>query len=324
MTLQPMKALMLAALLAACSLSTVATAETIKIGTQPWLGYGPLWIAEEKGYFDDNGVDAELVDFTWDQDVNAALASGNIQVMAAATNTLITLINRDVDVKGFMLMDASYEADAILAPTDMDSVKDLEGRSIAYEEGATSDLLLNYALREHGLSGDDIEAVPMAASDAGFALISGRVDVGVTYEPYISAALSESDDYKVLYTSAERPGLISDVLVAQSDYIESNPAIIEGLILAWNDAVTFLRNNPDEGGRIIADAVGSPMEEFRVAFEGVRLYDLSENADALDGEFPETFKTVGRIMNSIKPGEITAVPEASDALYTDAVYKLAR
>ncbi|MDX8514468.1 ABC transporter substrate-binding protein [Mesorhizobium captivum] len=57
---------------------SAASADTIKLGLQPWLGYGPLWVAKEKGFFEKNGVDVALTMFNWDQDLAAALASGNL------------------------------------------------------------------------------------------------------------------------------------------------------------------------------------------------------------------------------------------------------
>jgi NitT/TauT family transport system substrate-binding protein len=289
----------------------------IKLGVQPWLGYGPWWIAEEQGFFADHGLDVQVVDFTWDQDMNAALASSRIDVEAAATNTLIAMINQGVDAQAFLLLDASFQADAIIARNTITSIEDLKGREVAYEPGSTSDLLLNYALSEAGMTIEDVTPVPIAAADAGAALIAGHVDVAVTYEPYISAALSGRDDYGVLYTAAERPGLISDVMIAQREFIQDNPEVIENLALAWNDAIDYLRENPDDGGQIIADAVGSPLEEFQVAFEGVQVFDLAENAEQFSGDFQETFLTVGEIMQGLNPDEITVIPDPEEAFAVD-------
>lgn len=289
---------------------------SVRLGVQPWLGYGPWWIAAENGYFEERGLDVQVIDFTWDQDMNAALASGQLDVQAAATNTLIALINQGLDVQGFLVLDAAFEADAIIAADSITSIDDLVGQQVAYEPGSTSDLLLNYALNEAGYTIDDVESVPIAAADAGAALIAGRIDVAVTYEPYISAALSGNEGYGVLYTAAERPGLISDVMIAERAYIEANPDIITRLILAWDDAIRYLRENPEQGGQIIADAVGSPLEEFQVAFAGVQVYDVAENTELLAGEFQETFTTVGEIMMSLNPDQITMVPDPAEALAT--------
>lgn len=294
--------------LSLAALAVPAAAETVKIGVQPWLGYGPLWIADQKGFFKENGVDVQLINFTWDQDVAAALASGNIQVISAATNTVILNMNNGVDLKAFMIMDGSTTADAVLAGKDVATITDLKGKSVAYEKGSTSDLLINYALNSNGLTLADVEAVPIAAADAGLALIAGRVDVAVTYEPYISAALAQGPEFKVLYTAGEKPGLISDVLAAETSFIASNQQDLVGIIKAWDEAVTFLRDNPEEGGKIIADAVGSPIEEFNTAFAGVHLYDRAENDAALKGEFQANVEEIGSIMQQANPDEVKTLP----------------
>ncbi|TKD17467.1 ABC transporter substrate-binding protein [Rhodobacter capsulatus] len=312
----------LAALLLAGGV-TGAFADPVKIGLQPWLGYGPLWVAQEKGFFAAHGVDVELASFNWDQDMTAALASGNLDVVAAATNTAIASFNHGVDQKAFLVMDVSTTADAILAGAGIADVAGLKGRKVAFESGATSDLLMNYALKVNGMSLADIEHVPMGASEAGLALLSGQVEAAVTYEPYISAALGKDASYKVIYNASEKPGLISDVLTARGDWIVANPALVEGMIKAWDDAVVFIREHPEEGGAMIAKAVGSPMEDFIPGFKGVHLYDAAENAALVTGDFPATLREIAEIMQTSNPGEITKIPALEDVMMTAPVLKVA-
>ncbi len=295
----------------------VAQAETVKLGLQPWLGYGPLWVAEQKGFFKKHNVDVELTTFNWDQEMTAAVASGNLHVIAAATNGIITNYNQGVDQKGFLIMDMSFEADALITGNGIGSIAELKGKKVAFESGSTSDLLLNYALKQNNMAITDVEHVPMGASEAGLALIAGRVDAAVTYEPYISAALSKGGDYKLLYTAAEKPGLIADMLSASSEWIKANPQDVQGMIRAWDDAINFIRANPDEGKAIIAKAVGSPMEEFEPAFKGVRLYNIQENVEALKGEFQQSLQTVGEILTATNPDKIKTNPDPAELLALD-------
>ncbi|MBK1868973.1 ABC transporter substrate-binding protein [Taklimakanibacter albus] len=311
-----LKKLALAAALMAASITT-AVAEPVKLGLQPWLGYGPLWVAEQKGFFAKHGVEVELTTFNWDQDMTAALASGNLHVIAAATNGLITNFNQGVDQKGFLVMDLSFEADAVVAGAAIGTIPELKGKKVAFEAGTTSDLLINYALKENGLSLADIEHVPMGASEAGLALISGRVDAAVTYEPYVSTALAQDKSYKVIFTSAKKPGLISDMLTANSTWIKEHSKEVQGMIRAWDEAINFIRANPKEGGEIIAKAVGSPMAEFEPAFKGVRFYNVAENMDFLKGDFQATIQEIGEIMKATNPKEITKVPTADELLMLD-------
>lgn len=289
--------------LAACA-PQPAQPTLVRIGTQPWIGYGPWWIAAEKGLFAKHGLEAELVDFVEDKEVNAAFAAGQMDAANLATHTAIKLFAAGVDLRIVLFEDASYEADAVVAPSTYTSIADLRGKKVAYEEGTTSDLLLNYALAQNGMSRADITPVFMPAAEAGSALIAGRVDVAVTYEPYISAALAQNPDLRLLYTAAERPGLISDVLVVRADL---DPALVTALLRVWDEALAFYNNNPDEGKAIIARAVGAPPEELRTAFDGVQFYTLADNKAGMADTFPALLRDVAEVSVSI--GLFESIPD---------------
>ncbi len=63
----------------------------------------------------------------------------------------------------------------------------------------------------------------MPASDAGAALIAGRVPVAVTYEPYLTLAMQQNDKVKMIYSAGEDPGLISDVFVVREEFLNDKP-----------------------------------------------------------------------------------------------------
>ncbi len=309
--------LLLALVLTACAGATPskpAAPVQVRIGTQPWIGYGPWWVAKEKGIFEKYGLQVELVDFIEDKEVNAAFASGDMNAANLATHTAIKLFAAGLDMRLVLLEDASYEADAVLAPKALASIADLKGKKIAYEEGTTSDLLLNYALAQNGMSVEDIEPVFMPASDAGAALIAGQVDVAVTYEPYISAALADNPDLYLLYTAAARPGLISDVFVVSGKFAKENPQAVAALLKVWDEALAFYNANPEEGKAIIARNVGSTPEELVTAFDGVRFYDLAANLAQLGGDFLATIQDVAQVSQSI--GLIEQIPDLKPLIDT--------
>ncbi|WP_119460275.1 ABC transporter substrate-binding protein [Rhodospirillaceae bacterium SYSU D60014] len=258
----------------------------IRMGLQPWLGYGQWHVAAAKDLFAANGLEeVELVNFTTDADVNAALASGQLDAANVATHTALAIAAAGVPIKIVMLLDVSTTADAIIAGGDIASVADLEGKKVAYEEGTTSDILLNYALAQNGMSIEDIQRVPMPAADAGAALIGGQVPVAVTYEPYLTLALAQDPEAKLLYTAGENPGLISDVLIVREDVLNERPGQVAALLRAWDEALATYRADETEGRAIIAEAVGAPPEDLETAFEGVEFYSLEENQEQLTGDY---------------------------------------
>jgi NitT/TauT family transport system substrate-binding protein len=307
---------MVSSLLAGCAAPAAKGPAKVRIGTQPWIGYGPWWIAKEKGMFDKYGIQAELVDFVEDKEVNAAFASGDMEAANLATHTAIKLFSAGVDLKLALLEDVSTQADAILAGDGINSIADLKGKKVAYEEGTTSDLLLNYALSQNGLTIKDITPVPMPASDAGTALLTGNVPAAVTYEPYISEVIKQNSSLKMIYKAEEKPGLISDVLVLNGKWAAANPETAKSLLKVWDEALAFYNQDKTSGQSIIAKAVGSAPEDLQTAFDGVKFYSLADNQAALTGDFTTTIQSVAEVSKGI--GLFDTVPDLTKLV--DATY----
>ncbi|HKQ95029.1 MAG TPA: ABC transporter substrate-binding protein [Aestuariivirgaceae bacterium] len=258
----------------------------IRMGIEPWLGYGQWHIAAKKGLFKANGLESvEVVNFTTDAEINAALASGDLQCGNIATHTAMAFAAAGLPIKIVALLDVSMTADAMITDGSVASVKDLKGKQVAYEEGTTSDILLNYALAQNGMTIADIEKVPMPAADAGTALIAGKVPVAVTYEPYISLAKAQNAKMQMLYSAGENPGLISDVFIVRQEFLDQKPGQIVALLKTWEAALADYNANLDEGRAIIAEAVGAKPEDLLTAFDGVRFFTLADNKAQFSGDF---------------------------------------
>lgn len=261
-------------------------AGTFKIGTEPWLGYGQWYVAQDKGLFKKNGLsDVKIVNFTEDKDLDAALASGQLDGANIATHTAMIMVAAGIPIKIVQILDVSMTADSIIAGKGINSITDLKGKKIAYEQGTTSDLLLNYALAQNGMNISDIKPVPMPAADAGSALIAGRVPVAVTYEPYLTTAMNQNKSVKEIFPAAKDPGLISDVFVVRDDVLKSRPGQVLAMVKTWNQALTAYNANVKEGRAIISKAVGASPADLATAFDGVKYYSLAENKTDLTGSF---------------------------------------
>ncbi|MCL2803768.1 MAG: aliphatic sulfonate ABC transporter substrate-binding protein [Micrococcales bacterium] len=284
----------------------------VSIAIQPWLGYGAWYIAQDQGYFAENNLEVDLIDFEADADMLAALAAGKVDGLNVASHGALLMAEQGVEAKIVLLLDASTSADAILTDGSITSVAGLKGQQVAYEEGATSDLLLNYALLEAGMTIDDVTKVPLGAADAGNALMAGRVPAAVTYEPYITEAMSQGNGVQVLYEAGVKEGLISDVLMVSDAFIAENPEAVTALIKSWGQALDFYNANPEAGRAIIADGVGENPEDLTTAFDGVEFFDLNANTQLLTGDYlqlimpavQEAAVKAGLLDGSVEPATI--------------------
>jgi len=296
----------------------------IKMGIEPWLGYGQWHIAAKKGLFKQAGLDSvEIVNFTTDADINAALAAGQLQCGNIATHTAMNFIAAGLPLKIVALLDVSKTADAMISDGSVTAIKDLKGKQVAYEEGTTSDILLNYALSQNGMTVADIQKVPMPAADAGSALIAGKVPVAVTYEPYLTLAMQQNPKVKMVYSAGENPGLISDVFVVREEFLKDKPGQIVALLKAWDLALADYRKDTPGGRAIIAQAVGAKPEELSTAFDGVVYYSLAENKSELNGSFAQ--KVIPEVHAAARKANILQkdvdLTQAIDGRFVDAATK---
>lgn len=278
----------LALTMGAAILPLTAFADDVRMALNPWIGYGPWYIAEEKGFFTENGISSvELISFAQDRDRAAALASGRIDVASIAAHSVFILSELDVPLQIVGLLDRSVGADAIISD-QAESFGDLRGLTVAYEEGSSGDILLHDALRAYDMTLGDISTVPMPPAQAGASIMAGRVQAAVTYEPYQSASMAENSNVRIIYSGADNPGLISDVLAVTDEALAANPDLYIALMKAWGQAVDYYRDNTAEGREIIARGVGADPETLDSAFDGLAFYSLEENLSELGNGFIET------------------------------------
>ncbi len=286
-------------LAAASAPRRAAALPIIKMGTEPWIGYGPWWIAQAKGFFQKEGLNVQLITFQQDADLNAALASGNTQAANIATHTSIKLIlNSHLKITPVLVLDDSEGADAILGSAAIKSIKDLKGKTVAYEYGTTSDLLFHYALAQAHIPVSAVHTQNIPAANAGTALVAGHVDAAVTYEPYISSIAGKGQGVHVVYSSKAVPGLIGDFTVVNNDLLKSHPDWVRALMRAWNDAMTYLGQHNADGVAIMAKGVGSTPADLKTTLAGVKIYTIAQNKQLAKGLIQSRYRMVNGVLRS--------------------------
>jgi NitT/TauT family transport system substrate-binding protein len=257
-----------------------------RMSMQPWIGYALWYVARDKGIFDRNGLKkVEFVNFSEDAANLAILASGAIEGTSTAIQGVLQHLQQDERLRVVMLEDSSTTADCIIAPVTIKSVADLRGKSVAFETGSTSHLLIADALGKAGLNLASIKSVNVPAAQAAAALIAGRVAAAVTYEPYVSAALQARSDIQRLYTAGQSPGLISDCLLVTGKALATRPGQVAAMIRSWGDAQQEYQRNPQECQRIMAKGIGADPGNLVSTFAGVHYYSLAESRTLMPGDF---------------------------------------
>lgn len=271
---------LIGALLGGLGLAEVAAAEPLKIRYSIWVGYGPLFIAKEKGYFREEKVDVELINMNDPKEGFFAMAAERLDGVVSTIDTMLLYLKTGKEFQYVLALDDSAGGDGIVARKEIKSVKDLKGKKVAFAEGSVSQFFLNVLLKEAGLTQKDIEAVNMKPEDAGAAFIAGKVDAAVTWEPWLSKGKAAPHGH-ILVDSSKTPGLITDVLILRRDVVAKRGKEIQGLVNAWNKAVAYWEKNPVESNEIMAKGVGDWLKDPKVfadVLSGVKFYNKAGNA----------------------------------------------
>ena len=256
-----------------------AAAETVRIAHSTWVGYGPLYVARDKGFFKNHGIDVELIVMEDPKDRFPAMLADKIDMIASTVDTGILYLKKPDQFKYVVAIDDSDGGDGIVALKDVTSIGDLKGKSVAVSEGSVSEFYLNVLLEKAGLKESDLKTVNMAAPEAGAAFVAKKVDAAVTWEPWLSRG-KQTDFGHLLVDSSTTPGLITDVVTATTDYVDKHPKETKAVVDAWNEAVAYVRAHPDELNEIMAKGVGGWLKDPKVFGEtlsGIKFYGAEDN-----------------------------------------------
>lgn len=171
----------------------------VEIGMLKLTSSAPLFIALEKGFFEDEGLDAKAKWFEAAQPISVATAGGDIQV--GATGITASLYNMVASGEKLVIVadkgreQEGYSSSALLVPNDstVATIEDLKGKKIGITQtGSTYHYMVGRLLEVHGLTTDDVELVPVNSIPGLMeTLESKQVDAVLLNEPNVSRVVSE-------------------------------------------------------------------------------------------------------------------------------------
>jgi NitT/TauT family transport system substrate-binding protein len=296
----------------AAPVSNDAYPGTFTIGLSSWIGYAPLFVAQEKGFFEKNGLKVEIQKIESGSDRRSALAANRIQGMASTVDAVVIAVANGIPITQVLALDMSNGGDGLVAKREFNSLKDLLGKSIALDtSGVASYFWFHVLLKQEGLTIDQFNIQSMGAGDAGAAFVAGRVDAALTWQPWLTRA-SETSFGKVLISSAESPGVITDSLSIRRDIIQQYPGAVQAIVNGWIEAVAYTKTNPAEANGIMAQAMGQTVEEFVATLPDVLFYDGPGNiaylgAPGQRGEINDILEMAADLWLSM--GEIPVKPD---------------
>ena len=248
----------------------------LKVGIVVYPSFGMFYVAQEKGFFQKEGVDVDTVQISDENQLVSALASNQVQMLIATPDSATIVADAGIDAPFILATDIGYGSDGLIVKNDVNDISQLKGKKIYLSFGQPSHFLFRYWSQEARLKSSDVEIINTTADQVGASFVAGKIDYGMTWEPWLSK-VGERKDGKVLITSRDTPGVLCDGIIVRRDFLEKHRDEVRSFIRAYFEAVDFWKNNKDEANAIIAKNFNIAPEEFAPMMDTVKLLDYDEN-----------------------------------------------
>jgi len=272
-----------------------------------------IWIAEAKGYFEENGLDATVKAYDTGIETKNALLAGEVDVADTVDFVISGLGFEEADIKVLASINTAI-IDYIIARKDrgISSLSDLKGKKIGIKPGSSAEYYLGRTLIFNNLSLQDVELVALHPPDMPEAIAQGEVDATITWHPHNYHIKNSLGDNAIAW-SAHGGQDVYWFIFCKDEFVEKYPGKIERLLKALIQAEEFVIHNNLEAKEIIAGKVNLDLPYIESVWSDFHfVVDLSQSM-IIAMEDQARWKIANNLTDE------TEVPNYLDYIYYDAL-----
>jgi ABC-type nitrate/sulfonate/bicarbonate transport system substrate-binding protein len=228
-----------------------AQSQAITILTGGDAAYTPLFVAGDKGYFKNEGVDVSIRMFPSGTDAMLAFRAVGAPFVAAGDVPSLVLWEGD-DVVGIAPFYATPDNLLGVVRADIKNAADLKGKKIATRKGSTAEYFLTTYLTKNGVNPADVNIINLGPEENAPALLAGNIDGFFIWGPYPALALKIMGDKARVLTTARGYYLEQLYLTANRKFAQGNPDTVVKILKAIHTANGYIRTNPNDSAEIAA------------------------------------------------------------------------
>ena len=283
-----------------------------------WVGFGPVHLAKELGYFKEEGIE---VDEILDDDMPNAVAAmerGDIDCYLRTVGEYQGLGRRKT-TQGIIIgtIDLSTGGDGWVADGAIKSVCDLKGKTIAVEPNLPARLIMQMALKKNcSLSIKDTTLNDIAAADAIGVFGDKKVAAVGTYEPVLSQVVAAHGERgaHVLTSSKDQKDLILDIIMAHTGELKAHPDKYVKFLRAIYRAVDHFNANQEAAIPVIAAQFSITPDDFKATLPNFRYTPLAEAKDFIgtaekEGRIYDIFRQTMDLNLEFGSSDVKLLPE---------------
>jgi len=232
--------------------------------------------------------------------IDVGSTAGSAALLARSTGTPIQTIS--------VVGDVEWTALVVPEDSDVESVADLEGRSVAATRGTDPYFFLVQAVEEAGINLDDVEIQNVQHADGYSALNNGSVDAWSGLDPIMAGA---EDDTEFLYRNVDLNTY--SFLNATESFLEESPEVAQTVVDTYERARQWALEHPEETAQLLADEGEIELDVAQTVIEERSGFDVSPVPGADQTEVLSNISSI--FVTSGDVDDQASVDEALDTLF---------
>jgi ABC-type nitrate/sulfonate/bicarbonate transport system substrate-binding protein len=241
---------------------TALSVEHLSVGTSEIALSSLIWIARERGYFAEQGLD---IDFKLYESGHLAvqdLLAGHLDLATATEFAAVRGFMDRADLRIVSVLDRA-EDQQLVARKDrgIGQTADLKGKRIGLAKGSSAEYYLHLLLILHDIPLQEVQMIDLLPSEQVKSLARGDVDAVVVWEPFTAMAKKKLGANAVSWSS--QSGLKDYwLLLSTNEVVRKRGRAIQRFLAALVSAEDFIRDNVAEARRIMQEKLGDKFENF--------------------------------------------------------------
>jgi NitT/TauT family transport system substrate-binding protein len=287
--------------------------ESINFGAIPSGSAVLVYIAQDQGFFQDEGLSVSVEDYPTGVATIDALLAEEVDIAWAAEFPMLTRVFAGEPISIFVVSSRFSDQYLIgLKDRGVNNVSDLRGKTIGLPLKTIAEFYLGRFLELNGMHIQDLSLVNVLPPQSIDAITYGSVDGVVTWEPYTNR-IKEQMAGRIVDWSVQSSQLGFGVMIGRNDWLSERPQLVERFLMALVQAEDYLVRNPEAAKDILQTRVGYD-DVFVEVFWSENQFELS-----LDQTLITAMEDEARWMINNDLTAETQVPNFLDYIYLDAL-----
>jgi len=288
--------------------------DKIIVAVTPWLASAALYVARDKGYFKDEGLDVSFDSYISGHLGLDAVLSGKADLATVGDTPVARSVVAGKPIAVIATICEINRAILIVARKDRGilSPGDLRGKKVGVVAGTTADFFLRIFLTTNYINSKDVRIVSLETDEVVDALVGGEVDAVSTWSPHTMVARERLSDNAIFLDEPSIYKMTWNMTVTKT-FVVNHPESIRRILRAIVRANAFIVKQPTEALAVTSKNIGAESLFFGREWEDYRF------TAALDQSLLLNLEDQARWMLREEAGSDRRPPNFMDFIYTEGL-----